>query len=93
MPEKGPADYAVKATSRAIEAGGLKRVTLVADGEPAIQTLMTTIKLHRTDETIVTGKPRYDSKSKGIVENANGLVKGLLRTWISSRTLPSGARS
>ena len=33
------------------------------------------IKLMRKEETVVTGKPRYDSKSRGIVENANGLVK------------------
>jgi hypothetical protein len=84
VPEKGPADYAVKAASRAIDSWGLKRVTAVADGEPATQALLAAIKLMRKEETVVTGKPRYDSKSKGIVENANGLVKGLLRTWISS---------
>ena len=84
VPEKGAADYAVKAAVRAIEAWGLKRVTLVADGEAAIQALLTAIKLHREKETVVTGKPRYDSKSKGVVENANMLAKGLLRTWVSS---------
>ena len=52
--------------------------------------MLTAIKLHRKAETVVTGKPRYDSKSKGIIENANGLVKGLLRTWVSSLELHYG---
>ncbi len=56
----------------------------MADGEAAIQALATAIKLHRKGETVVTGKPRHDSKPTGAVENANLMVKGLLRTWISS---------
>ena len=56
----------------------------MADGEPAIQVLMTALKLVRQEETVVTGKPRYDSKSKGLVENAHELVHGLLRTWVVS---------
>ena len=46
--------------------------------------MLTAVRLARTEETAVKGKPRYDSKSKGIVENTNGLVKVLLRTWLSS---------
>ena len=57
VPEKGPADYAVKAASRAMDSWGLKRVTVVADGENAIQALLTAIKLHRKKETVVTGNP------------------------------------
>ena len=45
---------------------------------------MTAVKLARQQDTIVTGKPRYDSKSKGLVENAHRLVQGLLRTWVAS---------
>ena len=56
----------------------------MADGEPAIQVLMIALKLARQEETVVTGKPRYDSKSKGLVENAHELVYGLLRTWVAS---------
>ena len=79
VPQKGAADYAVNAAVRAIEAWALKWITLVADAEAAIQVLLTATKLHRKEETGVTGKPRYNSKSKGTVGNANTLVKGLLR--------------
>ncbi len=84
VPEKRAADYAVKAVVRAIEAWGSKRVTLVADGEAAIQALLPAFKLHRKEETVVTGKPRYDPKSKCTMENANMRMKDLLRTWVSS---------
>ena len=45
---------------------------------------MTAVKLVRQEETVVIGKPRYDSKSKGLVENVHPLVQGLLRTWVAS---------
>ena len=38
----------------------------------------------RQEETVVTGKPRSDSKSKRLVETAHQLVKGLLRIWVVS---------
>ena len=81
--ERGLAEAPAKIT-KCLEAWGLKRTVLVADGEPAIQALMTAVQLARQAETVVTGKPRYDSKSKGLVENAHQLVQGLLRTWVAS---------
>ena len=38
----------------------------MADSEPAIQASTTAVKLARQEGTVVTGKPRYDSKSKGL---------------------------
>lgn len=76
VPEQGAAEYPVKAAVRTFEAWGLKRVILVADGDNAIQALLSAIKLARKEDALVTGKPRYDSKSKGLVENANQMVNG-----------------
>ena len=47
----------------------------VADGGPETQAAMTAVKLARQEETVVTGKLRYDSKSKGLVENGHQLVQ------------------
>ena len=38
----------------------------------------------RKEETGVSGKTRCDSKYEELVENADQLVQGLLRTWIPS---------
>ena len=81
---KGPAEAPVKIILKCLEAWGLKRTVLVTDNEPAIQALMTAVKLARHEETVVTGKSRYDSKSKGLVENAHQLLQGLLRPWVAS---------
>ena len=56
----------------------------MTDGEPAIQAMLTAVKLARQEETVVTGKARYDSKSKGLVETAHHLVQGVLRAWVAS---------
>ena len=56
----------------------------MADGEPAIHALLAAVKLARREETVVTGKPRCDSSSMGLVESARQLVQGLLRTWVAS---------
>ena len=37
------------------------------------QALMTAVKLARQVEAVVTGKPRCDPKSKGLMENADNL--------------------
>ena len=81
--EKGLAEAPVKIAIKRLEAWGLKRKVLVSDGEPAIQALLTAVKQARQD-TVVTREARYDSKSKGLVENAHQLVQGLLRTWVAS---------
>ena len=74
---KGLAEAPVKIIIKCLEAWNLKRLVFVADGEPAIQAWMTAVKLSRQEETVVTGKPRYDSKSNGLVEHANQLVRWL----------------
>ena len=56
----------------------------VADGEFAIQACMTAVNLARQEETVVTGEPRCDSKSIGLLENPNKLVQGLLRIWMAT---------
>ncbi len=38
---------------------------MVAGGEAALQAFMTAVNLHRKDETVVTSKPKYNSKFKG----------------------------
>ena len=82
--EKGPAEAPVKIAIQCLEAWGLKRTVHVSEGEPAMQASLIAVKFARQEETVVTGKPRYDSKSKGLVENAHQLVQGLLRTWVAS---------
>ena len=37
--------------------------------------LMTAVNLARQEEAAVTGRPRYDSKSQGFVENDHQLVQ------------------
>ena len=51
---------------------------------PAIQALKTAVTLARTEDTVVTGTTRYDSKYNGLVANAHELVPGLLLAWIAS---------
>ena len=82
--EKGPAEAPVKIIIKCLEAWGLKRTVLVTDGETATQAMMTAVTLARQKEAVVTGKPRYDSKSDGLVQNAHQLVQGLLRIWVAS---------
>ena len=43
----------------------------MAGGEEAIHALMTAVKLARHQESVMTNKPRYDSKSKGLLESAH----------------------
>ena len=69
---------------KCLEAWNLKKLVFVGDGEPAIQAWMTAVKLSRQEETVVTGKRRYDSKSNGLVEHANQLVRVVPRTWLAS---------
>ena len=54
------------------------------DGEAAIKALLAAVKLERKDETVCSAAPRYDSQSKGPIENAVGRVEGLMRTMISA---------
>ena len=82
--EKGFAAAPVKTVIKCLESCSLKRTVLVSDGEPATQASLTAVKLARQEETVVRGKPRYNSKSKGLVENAHQLVQGLLRTWVAA---------
>ena len=56
------AEAPVKITIKCLESWGLKGTVLVT--EPATQAWMTAVKLARPEETVVTGTPRYDSKSK-----------------------------
>ena len=51
---------------------------------PAIQALKTAVTLARTEDTVVKGTTRYDSKYNGLVANAHELVPGLLLAWIAS---------
>ena len=48
---------------------------------PETEALMTVVKQARTRETVVTSKPRYDSKRERKVENARQLVRRSPRTW------------
>ena len=81
---RGHTEAPVKIIIMCQEALGLKRTVHVADGEPATRALMTAVKLARSEETVVTGRPRCDSKSIGLVERAHQFVQGLLRTWVPS---------
>ena len=56
---------------------------------------MTAVKLARQEETVVTSKPRYDSKSKRLVENAHQLVQAVPRTWggVDREALPNDTES
>ena len=45
--------------------------------------LLIEVKLARQEVEVVTGKPRYDSKSKGLVENALHSVQCSLRTSVA----------
>ena len=76
-----------RSSSSALEAWDLKRTVLVADGELAMHAL-TAVKLARQEETVVAGKPRYDSKSKGACGECAQVVRGLLRTWVASLEKP-----
>ena len=53
--DRGSRSHRVKIIIKCLDAWGLKRTVLVADGEPAIQALMTAVKLARQEETVVTG--------------------------------------
>ena len=64
----------------------------VADGEPPSQALMTVVMLARQEDTVVTGKTRYDTKYKELVENAHQLGQGLLRAWEASMEKRYGRR-
>ena len=82
--EKGAAEAPVKITIACLEAWCLKMTVLVAECEPAVQVLMIAVKLTRQEETVVTGKPRNDSKCRGPWESAHQLVQGLLFTRVAS---------
>ena len=69
VPEKGPAEYAVRVVTQALEHWGLKRVVLVAVGEPVMQALLNAVRAARQEETVVTSAPRKDSRSKGPIDN------------------------
>ena len=71
---------------------GLERTVRVADGEPPSQALMTVVMLARKEDTVVTGKTRYDTKYKELVENAHQLGQGLLRAWEASMEKRYGRR-
>ena len=73
---KGLAEAPVKIIIKCLEAWNLKRLVLVADGEPAIKAWTTAVKLARQEETLVTSKPLHDSKSKGLVEHATSWCGG-----------------
>ena len=67
----------------------------MADGEPAIQTLMTAVKLARQEGTVVTGKPRYDSKSKGLGGESSPVGAGIAAHLggVDGETVPNDAES
>jgi hypothetical protein len=66
--EKGPAEYPVKVTTRALDTWGYARIVLRTDGEPAITALARAIKESRaiqSQDTVVKTGPRYSSESLG----------------------------
>ena len=83
--QRKDAEAPVKIIIKCLEAWSLERTVLVADGEPAIHALMIAAKLARHRRN---GRDRHDSKSKGLVENADQVVQGLTRTstrtWVAS---------
>ena len=72
--EKGPASYPVKCAIQVLAAWGLTRVLIYSDQEPAILALIAAIQALREHETIAYSGPRYDSQSKGRIENMCGIV-------------------
>ena len=67
----------------------------MADGEPAIQALMTAVKLARQEGTVVTDKPRSDSKSKGLGGESSPVDAGFAAHLggVDGETVPNDAES
>ena len=82
--EKGKNPFAIAMISREIELSGYNRLILKTDQEPAILALCHAVAAKRDSETIVQPGPRHDPKSKGAIENVNGMVEGLLRVYVAA---------
>ena len=89
--EKGPAEAPVKIITKCLVAWGGRCLWLMENQ----QYKMTTVKLMGQEETVVTGKPRQDSKPQGLVENAHKFLRVLLGAWVASmeKTLPKDTES
>ena len=84
-PHKGADVYVVKALMVWINRLGYKKVVLQHDPEEPLRALLEQVQCRLgPDRVQLRASPRASHQSQGAVENANRLMAGMLRTWLSA---------
>ena len=89
---KGAEEYVVDCVCFYLDVWGVKRCTLKADNEPAIQALLAAVRKKRIDETVIEQPPIYSHQSNGPAENAVKRIEGKTRTLVFALEKRLGVR-
>ena len=84
VPHKGIEAYTVRELTSWVRRLGYPKVILQHDHESALRTVVDQVQKELGhDHVQVRAAPRYSHASQGGAENANRLMAGMLRTWLS----------
>ena len=85
VPQKGADAYVVRAVVSWVKRLGYAKVVIQHDQEHALRTVVEQVQKELGHDRVqIRAAPRYSHASQGGAENANRLMAGMLRTWLSA---------